>query len=285
MGLVGAVLTALAQPAPLTLMKPEEFVARPARWLQAISRYRATISAAPHFAYELALERIRDDELEGVDLSCWLLALDGAEPVTASTLTRFCERFRSFGFRKEALTPVYGLAEASLAVTFSRTRPPLHLSQLRRRGPRRERGRRSRFPGWHRARELGNASSRSRRRSRLRSAANDFPGRACRPRSNTRIVGHERWDRCRRVSRYRGPRVLLGGELHLCGRSRDLLILRGRNYPPELIEQALDGVPGSRAGAVAAVSHPGSVSLGSRGARLRSPSGKRGTPSMTFGRA
>ena len=124
MGLVGAVLTALAQPAPLTLMKPEEFVARPARWLQAISRYRATISAAPNFAYELAVERVGDDELQGVDLSSWLIALDGAEPVAASTLTRFYERFRAFGFRREALTPVYGLAEASLAVTFSRPDRP-----------------------------------------------------------------------------------------------------------------------------------------------------------------
>ena len=95
MGLVGAVLTAIAQPAPLTLMKPDEFVARPSRWLQAISRYRATVSAAPNFAYELAAEKIRDDEIEGVDLSSWVVALDGAEPVTASALSRFYERFRA----------------------------------------------------------------------------------------------------------------------------------------------------------------------------------------------
>ncbi len=255
MGLVGAVLTALAQPAPLTLMKPEEFVARPARWLQAISRYRATISAAPNFAYELAVERVGDDELQGVDLSSWLIALDGAEPVAASTLTRFYERFRAFGLRREALTPVYGLAEASLAVTFSRPDRPFTSR---------------RFDG---AALVGKEEAiESVDGIELVSSGTPVPGVDVE-------VGDERGEtlpegRVGRV-RIRGSSVtsegldargyldtgdrgfFWGGELHLCGRSGDLLILRGRNFPPEMIEQAADGVPGSRAGAVAAVSVPG----------------------------
>ena len=124
----GRTVTALVRPSPMALMSPELFIARPARWLQAISHYRASVSAAPHFAYALCLERIRDDELDGVDLSSWRLALDGAEAVTALTLERFYDRFRHYGLREEALTPVYGLAEAGLAVTFS---PPKRRFRVR----------------------------------------------------------------------------------------------------------------------------------------------------------
>ena len=261
MGLVGAVLTALAHPAPLTLMKPEEFVARPARWLQAISRYRATISAAPHFAYELTVERVRDDELQGVDLSSWLLALDGAEPVTASTLERFYRRFRAYGLRREALTPVYGLAEASLAVTFS--------------DPDRSFTCRS-FDGAALV-ENGEAVETA-GGVEIVSSGKPVPG------VDVEIAGEDRERRPDgRVGRVlvRGPSVtsdgvdaegfldtgdrgfLCDGELYLCGRSRDLLILRGRNYAPEMIEEAVEGVSGLRAGAVAAVSL-----LGGRGEGL-----------------
>jgi acyl-CoA synthetase (AMP-forming)/AMP-acid ligase II len=257
MGLVGALVTALAHPAPLALMKPEEFVARPARWLQAISRYRATISAAPNFAYELAVERVKDDELQGVDLSSWLLALDGAEPVSASTLSRFYDRFRAYGLRREALTPVYGLAEASLAVTFS---PPDRAFTSRR------------FDGA--ALVENEEAVESARGVDLVSSGMPLPG------VEVEIAG----ERGERLPEGKVGRVLIrgasvtsvgadaegyldtgdrgffwGGELHVCGRSRDLLILRGRNFPPEMIEEAAEGIPGSRAGAVAAVSVPGEL--------------------------
>jgi acyl-CoA synthetase (AMP-forming)/AMP-acid ligase II len=119
MGLIGCILPALMRPATLTLLGPELFIARPAAWLRSISRYRATISPAPNFAYALAAERVRDSELVGVDLSSWRAALNGAEAVSGPALRRFHERFARFGLRPEALTPVYGLAEAALAVTFS----------------------------------------------------------------------------------------------------------------------------------------------------------------------
>jgi acyl-CoA synthetase (AMP-forming)/AMP-acid ligase II len=261
MGLVGAVLTALAQPAPLALMRPEDFVARPARWLQAISRCRATISAAPNFAYELAVERIRDDELEGVDLSSWLLALDGAEPVTASTLSRFYERFRAFGLRREALTPVYGLAEASLAVTF--TDPGTAFTARR-------------FDAAALAERETALEVEAAGGIELVSSGKPLPGMDVEIASE----GGQRLPEGRvgRI-RVRGPSVtsdgvdsdgfldtgdrgfFWNGELYPCGRSRDVLILRGRNYAPELLEDALAGVPGMRPGAVAAVSHPEGLSL------------------------
>ncbi len=134
MGLIGCVFPALERPAVLTLLGPEIFVARPAAWLRAISRYRATVSPAPNFAYGLCVERVKDDELAGVDLSSWRFALCGAEPVAPSVLRGFRERFARFGLRAEALSPVYGLAEAALAVTFSRSATPLRESTLRRRG-------------------------------------------------------------------------------------------------------------------------------------------------------
>ncbi len=119
MGLIGCVFPALQRPSELTLLPPEQFVARPALWLRAISRYNGTISPAPNFAYRLCVDRISDDEMKGVDLSCWHVALNGAESVVPSVLRAFIDRFARWGFRPEALTPVYGLSEASLAVTFS----------------------------------------------------------------------------------------------------------------------------------------------------------------------
>src|SRR5207244_1084592 len=119
MGLIGCVIVAICAPGDMTFLPPELFVTRPAAWLRAISCYRATVSPAPNFAYSLCAERIRDAELAGVDLSSWRFALNGAEPVTAAALSRFVARFLAYGLRPEALTPVYGLAEAALAVTFS----------------------------------------------------------------------------------------------------------------------------------------------------------------------
>jgi len=119
MGLIGCIFPAMDLPSTVTLISPEAFVARPALWLRAISHYRAEISPAPNFAYGLAVHKVRDEEMQGVDLSCWRVALNGAEPVAPVVLRAFCDRFARWGFRPEALTPVYGLSEAALAVTFS----------------------------------------------------------------------------------------------------------------------------------------------------------------------
>src|SRR6202011_2146658 len=118
MGLIGNLLSAFYVPVRLVLLPPELFVAQPAAWLRAISRHRGTHSAAPNFAFSLCLKRIGDDELNGVDLSSWGLCLNGAEAVSAAVQRGFSERFGPWGFRASALTPCYGMAEASLAVTF-----------------------------------------------------------------------------------------------------------------------------------------------------------------------
>ncbi|MFO0709420.1 MAG: AMP-binding protein [Sandaracinus sp.] len=127
MGLVGALLTTISFPYELHVMAPEAFVIRPRKWLELVHTHRATISTAPNFAYDLAAKKANAD---GLDLSSWRLALDGAEPVHASTLARFHERFGAAGLAREALTPVYGLAEATLAVTFHPTRTPLDVLEV-----------------------------------------------------------------------------------------------------------------------------------------------------------
>jgi len=126
MGLIGAWLTLLHFGVPLAVMSPLAFLTRPERWLKAFQKYGGTISAAPNFAYELCVRKIADKDIEGVDLSGWRAALNGAEPVNPDTLERFAKRFAGHGFRREAQLPVYGLAEASLAVTF----PPLNRGPL-----------------------------------------------------------------------------------------------------------------------------------------------------------
>jgi len=119
MGLIGAWFGPLYYGIPLILMSPLTFLARPARWLQAVSHYRATITAAPNFAYERCTRRIEEADLEGIDLSSLRLAFCGAEPVSASTMRAFAARFANYGFSKNALNPVYGLGENTLGLTFS----------------------------------------------------------------------------------------------------------------------------------------------------------------------
>jgi fatty-acyl-CoA synthase len=126
MGLIGAWLALLHFGTPLVVMSPLAFLTRPERWLQAFHKHRGTIAAAPNFAYELCVRKIADRDIAGIDLRSWRIALNGAEPVNPDTLARFEKRFAPYGFRGASMAPVYGLAEASLCVTFPPLdRPPL----------------------------------------------------------------------------------------------------------------------------------------------------------------
>ncbi|MFE2022113.1 fatty acyl-AMP ligase [Streptomyces sp. NPDC059499] len=123
MGLVGQLLHALWLGGTAVLMSPAAFVKRPANWLEAVSRYGLTVSGAPDFAYELCVRRINDSQLAGLDLSRWEVAVNGGEPIDPATLTQFAERFAPAGLRPGALAPCYGLAEATLLVSGTRTAP------------------------------------------------------------------------------------------------------------------------------------------------------------------
>jgi fatty-acyl-CoA synthase len=271
MGLIGCLLLAVVHPGTLTLLPPELFLARPALWLRAMSRTRAAVSVAPNFAYGLCVKRIRDEDLAGVDLSGWRLALNGAEPVSTEVLRRFAERFSRFGFDARAMTPVYGLSEASLAVTFStpwRGFRALRVDAeaLALRGAAIADGgpRKGALDDGRRAREIV-------------SLGRPLPGMEVRICDEAGAVLPES-----EVGRVlvRGPSVMRGyfgnpeataaalrdgwletgdlgfaheGELYLCGRSKDLVILRGKNHAPQEFEDALDGLPGVRAGCAVAL--------------------------------
>jgi len=262
MGLIGCVLPALERGADLTLIPPERFLARPALWLRAISRARATISPAPNFAYAYCTERIRDEELAGVDLSGWCHALCGAETVVPETLRRFAARFAPYGLRPEALTPVYGLSEAALAVTFGALDRPWRSAAFDR-AALAERGEAIEAPGGIELAAVG------RPLAGFELALRDERGRE---------VGEGRRGRVW----VRGPSLMAGyfgrpeataavlregwldtgdlgfvhrGELFLAGRSKDLLLVRGRSHAPGEVEEAVAGIAGLRPGGVAAVSH------------------------------
>jgi acyl-CoA synthetase (AMP-forming)/AMP-acid ligase II len=125
MGLIGGILQPVFAGFPCALMSPLDFLQRPLRWLRAISRYRGTTSGGPNFAYELCVRKLRPRDCEGLDLSSWDVAFNGAEPIQEATLERFTAAFEPYGFRREAFFPCYGLAEGTLAVTCTRkARPP-----------------------------------------------------------------------------------------------------------------------------------------------------------------
>ncbi|MEZ5330655.1 MAG: fatty acyl-AMP ligase [Thermoanaerobaculia bacterium] len=260
MGLIGCIFPAAEHGAELTLLPPELFVAKPALWLRALSRYRAEVSPAPNFAYALCVERVRDEEMEGVDLSSWRVALNGAESVAPAVLRRFVERFGRWGFRPEALSPVYGLSEAALAVTFSDLERPFETLRV---------GRERLAQGHAEPDEEG---------LELVSVGRPLPGFTVeiRDEEGTSLpegrVGRVWIAGPSLMDGYLGrpeetARVLVdgwldsgdlgflsGGELYLTGRAKDVLILRGRNYRPEDVEHAVDGVDGVRTGCTAAVS-------------------------------
>ncbi|HSE19187.1 MAG TPA: amino acid adenylation domain-containing protein, partial [Pyrinomonadaceae bacterium] len=120
MGFMMGVLQPLFAGIRSVVMSPVSFLQRPARWLEAISRYRATTSGAPNFAYELCARKIAPADAAALDLSSWSVAFNGAEPVRAETLDRFVSRFAPCGFRRAVFNPGYGLAEATLMVTSGR---------------------------------------------------------------------------------------------------------------------------------------------------------------------
>ena len=128
MRLIGNVLQPLYLGIKCFLMSPVDFLYKPFRWLQAISRYKATTSGGPNFAYDLCIHKITPEQRASLDLSSWEIAFTGAEPVRAETLEKFAETFKPCGFRREAFYPCYGMAETTLFVTggLKKTFPVIH---------------------------------------------------------------------------------------------------------------------------------------------------------------
>jgi 1-acyl-sn-glycerol-3-phosphate acyltransferase len=262
MGLIGAWMGSLYHACPLVLMRPLSFIGRPQRWLKAIDRYRATMSAAPNFAYELCCNRIADDSIAGVDLSSWRVAGNGAEAVSPQTVRAFCERFADYGFRAEAMTPMYGLAESAVALTCS----PVG------RGVRIDRVDRDHLMREGRAHEVAAETEST---MELVSSGTPIPGHEVRIVDHT---GHEVAERAQGRVQFRGASATLGylrrpdktaallsdgwletgdfgymaaGELYVTGRIKDMIVRAGRNVFPAEIEEAVGTLEGVRAGRIA----------------------------------
>lgn len=263
MGLIGAWLGCLYFGAPTAIMPPLSFLANPARWLWSIHRHRATLSAAPNFAFELCLKNVRDDDIQDLDLSSLRMVVNGAEPVSPSTIARFTERFGRFGFPAEAMAPVYGLAESCVGLAF----PPV--------------GRRPIIDRVQRAALArdGNATPADQQDA----TALEFVacGRPL-PRHQIRVVdeaGSELPDRRQGRLEFKGPSATSGyfrneektrglfdgtwldsgdlayiadGDVYLTGRIKDMIIRAGRNIYPHELEEAVGRIEGIRKGCVVA---------------------------------
>ena len=266
MGLIGGWLSSLYFGYLFAIMPTLAFLARPSRWLRAISESGGTLSASPNFGYEFVTRHVTEEELAGIDLSSWRLACNGAEPVSADTIDRFLERFGPYGFRREAMAPVYGLAEAGVGLTFPPLgRPPLvdvvEREELARLGRAVPAGR----AGVTRA---------------VVSCGAPLPGYAIRV---VDTLGHELPERREGRIQFTGPSAtsgyfgdaaatdalfhggwldtgdigyLVSGEIYLTGRAKDLVIRAGRNLHPEDLEEAIGHLAGARRGCVAVFAVP-----------------------------
>ena len=262
MGLIGGCFATMYCGFPVVLMSPLAFLSHPASWLRAVHRHRGTISGGPNFSYELCLRRIPEQDLEGVDLSSWRFAFNGAEPVSPETLTAFRERFSRWNLRTNSLSPVYGLAEASVGLAFTPPGEPWQVDHLDR----------DLF-----ARTGQAVAARAGDPAPLRIVG---CGRVL-PDHEMRVVdaaGLELPDCHEGQLQFRGPSATTGyyrnpeatkglfsgewintgdraylsqGVLYLTGREKDIIIRGGRNISPYELEEAIGSLPRIRRGCVA----------------------------------
>jgi acyl-CoA synthetase (AMP-forming)/AMP-acid ligase II len=256
MGLIGGLLLPIYWRYPLALMSPLAFLAKPLRWLKMIAENRSTMCAAPNFAYALAVRRTSKEERAALDLSSWRVALSGAEPVNARTVEDFCAAFAEAGFRREAMFPCYGLAEACLAVTFSKPGAPLRTISVDRAAladgyvvPREGVGSMV-LVGCGTAipahlvlvvDEHGEPVPRGEVGHILVSGPSVMDGYFQDPAASAKVLQDGLL--------WTGDLGFQdGGALFITGRAKDLIIVRGKNYYAEDVEQCLERAPGVRPG-------------------------------------
>ncbi|MET3479070.1 amino acid adenylation domain-containing protein [Variovorax atrisoli] len=276
MGLIGGLMQPLYSGIPLVLTSPRYFLESPVRWLELISRHRATLSGGPDFAYRLCLDRVRGSRLAGLDLSTWRVAYTGAEPVRADTETEFIERFAPAGFEPDAVYACYGLAEATLFVTGGRRGAGLVARTFSADALARGEGAESAqgtmlvgcgaAPDRHEVRITDPDSLAALEAGRVGEIWAGGPS-IC-----AGYWGKER-ETCETFAMHEGRRWLrtgdLGfmhdGQLYVTGRIKDLIIVRGHNIYPQDIERTVEAeIDAVRKGRVAAfaVSGPDGEGIG-----------------------
>jgi acyl-CoA synthetase (AMP-forming)/AMP-acid ligase II len=286
MGLIGTLLFSIYWRTPLVLMSPAAFLARPSRWLWAIHRFRGTLSPAPNFGYGMCVSRVSEEERRGLDLSSWRFAMNGAEPVNYRTLVDFDRVYRPHGFRLDCLYPVYGLAEASLAVTFPRPGSGVRYEVVDRQ-------------------ELANGRAvlaSGKGSMAVVSVGQAVPGHYVAVVDDKgellpeREVGHVVVCGKSIMTGYYGndaatQAVLQDGwlwtgdlgyfadrNLYLTGRAKDLIIIRGRNVYAEDVERCAERVPGVRPGCVVAFAVHGDEPAGEEKVVVVAETRTRGKP-------
>lgn len=244
LGLIGGIIQPVYAGFDIDLMSPLTFLRRPQRWLEAISRSRARLTAAPNFAYAICVQRIPDAVVPELDLSCLEYALCGAEPIQIDVLRAFADKFEPAGLRLDALKPCYGLAEATLLVTATRRGTGLATLRV-------DAGALSRNHVELRAdgREVVSCGS----------VAPELQLRIVDPHSGESVSGvgeivvdganvahgyHESPSETARTFTLRGLRTgdlgfVHAGELFVVGRAKELMIVRGRNYYPQDLEHVV----------------------------------------------
>jgi fatty-acyl-CoA synthase len=263
MGLIGSWLGALYFGVPIVILSPLAFLSRPARWLWALHAHGGTVSAAPNFAFDLCVRKVGDDEIQGLDLSAWRLALNGSEPVSPDTIERFTRRFAPHGLRPQALRAVYGLAEASVALTIPRPDGPPRIDAVTRESFQRRGEAVPSQPGdptalrfvscgppirGHEVRVV-DASGRpvgDRREGRIEFRGPSVTAGYFRNPSATRAALREGWMDSGDLGYW------AESELFVTGRLKDLIIKGGRNLSPQEVEDVVGELPGIRKGCVAA---------------------------------
>ncbi len=267
MGLIGAWFGSLYFACPLVLMSPLSFLTRPIRWFQAISRYGGTLSAAPNFAYELCRRRIEESELEGIDLSSWRCAFNGAEAVSPATIEGFHDRFAPWGFRAESMKPVYGLAENSVGLAFPDPGRTARIDHVSRRSLMRS-GRAEAAGADHAdtlslvgcglplpGHQIRIVNDRDRELPDRREGHIQFLGPSAtsgyfRNPEQTAALFHGPWLDTGDLG------YLADGELFITGRSKDIIIKGGRNIYPVELEEEIGKLEGVRSGNVAIFGAP-----------------------------
>ncbi|MBW3668331.1 MAG: fatty acyl-AMP ligase [Actinobacteria bacterium] len=263
MGLVGCLILTMFSGTDLVLGAPQDFMAAPARWMEWMSEYKATATAGPNFSYALAARALR--RLDGLDLSRWRVALNGAEPVDPDTMDAFCEAAERHGFDRRAAFPAFGMAEVAIGGAFPKPGSGVRMDVVDKVALESER---------YAAPVDPSATEGARRLARLGRPVPGLDFRICDPATGEELrereVGeleirgtsvtpgyykrpdatdaafHDGWLRTGDLG------YLVDGELVVCGRIKDMIIVGGRNVFPEDVERAVGGVDGVRTGNVIA---------------------------------
>jgi len=263
MGLIGLMICTLYWGVPVITMSPADFLRDPSRWFGLISDHRGTLSAGPNFAYSLAARKVRPTSIEGIDLSSWRLALCGGESIFPATIEKFTQRFKPYGFRPNAFFPAYGLAENTLAVSFSELDSHPRLA----------------FLDAMELKTQGRAVSITPRNGARAVVSVGKPLESVEVRV-TDVKNRQLEEGFLGEVIVRGPSVMEGyfgnpdetaktivkgwlysgdlgfildGNLYIAGRKKDMIIKAGRNYFAEDVEVAASGVKGIRPGGLCAI--------------------------------